>query len=263
MQSFRIETADFSISVASHSVGALELVHRHLLPWLPRVRGPQGGADINIVVGVAPPGDRFTVEVNGGLLTASETMPNLFTVIQQAADAAMIRRLNRETALHAGCIVYRGRAIVMPGGSGSGKSSLVLELLRQGAEYCSDEYAIVDRQGFVVPYPRALMIRGGDQQQHPVLASAVQAKVCERQAPVSLFMFLRYEPGADGLDVRPLDRSQSLMLLLQNTPQVMAENLSVLDPLKAAVSSAVSYEGVRGEASGVAAEILHLAASVG
>src|SRR4029453_11068539 len=41
--------------------------------------------------------------------------------------------------VHAGVVEWRGRAIVLPGRSRSGKTTLVTALLRAGARYYSDE----------------------------------------------------------------------------------------------------------------------------
>jgi len=46
--------------------------------------------------------------------------------------------------VHAGVVAWRGRAIVLPGYSRAGKSTLVAELLKLGATYYSDEYAVLD-----------------------------------------------------------------------------------------------------------------------
>ena len=61
--------------------------------------------------------------------------------------------------VHAGVVGYRGRGILLPGRSFAGKSTLVAELVRAGAEYYSDEYAVLDSAGGVHPYPRPLSIR--------------------------------------------------------------------------------------------------------
>ena len=63
--------------------------------------------------------------------------------------------------LHAGVVGWRGSAIVIPGRSFSGKTTLVAELVRAGATYYSDEYAVLDARGRVHPYPRPLAIRQG------------------------------------------------------------------------------------------------------
>jgi Rps23 Pro-64 3,4-dihydroxylase Tpa1-like proline 4-hydroxylase len=66
------------------------------------------------------------------------------------------------TFIHAGVVGWRDTGILVPGGSHSGKSTLVAELLRLGAVYYSDEYAIVDGEGFVHPYARPISLRAGD-----------------------------------------------------------------------------------------------------
>src|SRR5882762_2432856 len=63
------------------------------------------------------------------------------------------------TFLHAGVVGWQGRAIIVPGRSFSGKTTLIRELLRLGATYYSDEFAVVDDLGLVHPFARPLGIR--------------------------------------------------------------------------------------------------------
>ena len=260
---FCIIAADISLSVASDCPKTLAVVRRYLLPWLPRVPAPLRDVDLRfLLTRSSTPGsfpETFEVRLNNGIIAEKEALPYLFTVLQQAVDECMIRSLQRETAVHAGVVVHRGQAIVLAGPSGTGKSRLVRELLRQGAEYCSDEYAILDPLGKVRSYPRALMIRKNGDEQHPVLASDLDAKVRAEPASVALILFLRYVAGVSGLRVTRLDRSEAWIRLLQNTPQVLAEKPDVTEPVAAAVSRAVSFAGLRGEAGETAAEILRLA----
>lgn len=261
---FGIATPDLSLSVASDCSKTLAVVQRYLLPWLPRVPAPLRDVDLRfILTRNSTPGcfpERFEVRLNDRVIAEREALPYLFTVLQQAVDERMIRSLRRETAVHAGVVAYQGKAIILAGPSGAGKSRLVRELLRQGAEYCSDEYAILDLRGNVRPYPRALMIRKDSDEQHPMLASDFDAEVRTGPAPVRLILFLRYEAGVPGLRITRLDRSEAWIRLLQNTPQVLAEKPDVTEPAGAAVARAVSFAGVRGEARETAAEILRLAA---
>ena len=61
--------------------------------------------------------------------------------------------------VHAGVVGWKGRAIVIPGRSYSGKSTLVSELIRAGAAYYSDEYAVFDSRGRVYPFAKPLEMR--------------------------------------------------------------------------------------------------------
>ena len=58
--------------------------------------------------------------------------------------------LSSET-LHASCVAIAGRAVLIEGASGSGKSDLALRLIDRGAVLVSDDYTIVRRvQGRLV-----------------------------------------------------------------------------------------------------------------
>src|SRR6185295_19741358 len=61
--------------------------------------------------------------------------------------------------VHAGVVGWKGKAIVIPGRSYSGKSTLVAELVKAGATYYSDEYAVFDSRGRVYPFPKPLEMR--------------------------------------------------------------------------------------------------------
>ena len=58
--------------------------------------------------------------------------------------------------LHAGAVAYLGRMIVLPAAALTGKSTLVAALVRAGATYYSDQFAVVDEQGRVHPYATPL-----------------------------------------------------------------------------------------------------------
>lgn len=62
--------------------------------------------------------------------------------------------------LHAGAVKYGDRAIIIPARSFSGKTTLVAEFARRGLEYYSDEYAVIDKDGFLHPFPKQLSMRG-------------------------------------------------------------------------------------------------------
>lgn len=61
--------------------------------------------------------------------------------------------------VHAGTVAVDGYALLIPGTSFSGKSTLVAALVAEGATYYSDEFAVLDHRGMVHPYPRMLSLR--------------------------------------------------------------------------------------------------------
>jgi hypothetical protein len=157
--------------------------------------------------------------------------------------------------VHAGVVGWHGRAIVIPGRSFSGKSTLVAALLRAGATYYSDEYAVLDELGRVHPYPRPLSIRdaAGSTGRHP--AEAFGAPVGVEPLPLGLLAVTSYRVGARWAPVR-LSPGQAVLELLANTVSARREPAVALDVLGRAVRCGAAWKGPRGEAAEAAAKIL-------
>jgi hypothetical protein len=72
--------------------------------------------------------------------------------------------------VHAGAAVFDGRALVLAGRSGQGKTTLTLGLVRRGLGLLSDEFAVVEPAGrWLLPYHRSLHVRPGTPELIPEL----------------------------------------------------------------------------------------------
>ncbi|QBF30037.1 HPr kinase/phosphorylase [Thalassococcus sp. S3] len=58
----------------------------------------------------------------------------------------MARAQDHSKVLHATCVAYAGRGLLITGASGQGKSSLALHLMALGAELVSDDRVILTRR---------------------------------------------------------------------------------------------------------------------
>src|SRR5438445_462151 len=92
-------------------------------------------------------------------LARTKELEELFEPLESDLQMFVAEWARRRVFVHAGVVGWRGQAIVIPGMTFSGKSTLVAALVRAGATYYSDEYAVFDAQGRVHPYPRRLAIR--------------------------------------------------------------------------------------------------------
>lgn len=79
--------------------------------------------------------------------------------LQQLVQMRLTGEAREFLFVHAGVVGWRGQAIVVPGPSRAGKSTLVLAMVRAGAQFFSDEFAVLDRAGQVHAYPRPLWQR--------------------------------------------------------------------------------------------------------
>lgn len=62
--------------------------------------------------------------------------------------------------LHASCVAYGGKAVLITGASGSGKSALALELMAYGALLVSDDRTLLRRDGHRLVASPPATIRG-------------------------------------------------------------------------------------------------------
>src|SRR3954452_18154719 len=133
----------------------------HLQPVLPPGWTPtEPHEDDRRFALLAEDGAFYTVEADTAApMVASAELDVAVGVLDAALRAHIALRAPDVTFVHAGAVAQDGRAIVLPGPAFSGKSALVAELVRAGATYYSDEYAVLDDQGLVHPYSRRLSIR--------------------------------------------------------------------------------------------------------
>jgi hypothetical protein len=71
----------------------------------------------------------------------------------------IIARVRSHCLIHAGVVAWEGQGVLLPADSSHGKTTLVLELVRRGFRFLSDEMAALgwtDR--YVYPFPRSLRV---------------------------------------------------------------------------------------------------------
>lgn len=189
--------------------------------------------------------------------------PELLDALEDDLRMYVAERARRRVFVHAGAVGWRGSAIVIPGRSFSGKSSLVAALVRAGAEYYSDEYAVFDGHGRLHPYPIPLSLRSADRKEHwRAEADALGGVVGQRPLPVRLVALMPYRAG-DARPPRRLSRGEGVLALLEHTVPARHDPPTVMATLKQVVSMATVVKGTRGEASAAASELLERVEAIG
>jgi len=164
--------------------------------------------------------------------------------------------------VHAGVVSLEGRALVIPGGSFTGKTTLVEALVRAGATYYSDEYALLDDAGRVHPYPRPLSIRSDDGTAARDRRADLIGRVAgDEQAELATVVMTRYQAGAEWRP-RRVSTGRGVLALLANTVPAQDRPEESLRTLRRAVAGATTLEGVRGEAAPAAGALLDELASL-
>jgi hypothetical protein len=160
--------------------------------------------------------------------------------------------------LHAGVVGWNNKAIVLPADSGSGKTSLVIELVKLGAAYYSDEYAVLDKNGMVHPFARKLSVRSPGNvwsEKNGIPIEEFGGKAATKPIDIGLVLFAKYEPNASW-SPEVLTTGEGMMEAIGHTIPLRVNTEFSLNVLKNALSRAIILRGSRGEASKTAKHIL-------
>lgn len=189
------------------------------------------------------------------LLQSSHDLDDLRERLESELHFSVASHARNVLFVHAGVVGWRGRAILVPGRSMSGKTSLVAALLRAGAEYYSDEYAVVEERGLIRPYPRALGIRTKDGTVRKVSPESLGCPVGSQAIEAALVVSTHYSPGAS---FEPSEQSaaRGLLSLIDNTVVVRERSSFALDRLTPIARRATVLEGPRGDADEAATWLL-------
>jgi hypothetical protein len=225
---------------------------------------PAGEVDVLYSLRVAPPGGPagthscHLLYCGSALIAQAPDLALVLTLFNKHAELLTAFRARDCLFVHAGVVGRHGRALLVPGRSMTGKTTLVKAMIEAGATYYSDEYAVLDRQGLVHPYPLPLSIRGAEGQparQTPV--AALGGQVGLEPLPVGLIAVTHYEEGARWRP-RPLSHGQGLLALMDNTVGARREPGYSMPVLRESLSQARIIQSKRGEAGRVARAILEL-----
>jgi hypothetical protein len=194
------------------------------------------------------------VEVEGHLAARGLSHAQALDVLESELQLSVARLARPEVFVHAGVVAVGGSAILVPGRSGAGKTTLVRALIEAGATYFSDEYAVLDRQGRVHPYARrpSVRVRGG-KERHPVPRGRGR-----RAVPVGLVVDTRYHAKARW-DPVPLSPGQIVFALLANTVPARDRPAEVLAVLARTAQRARGIRSDRGPAARTARSLISLA----
>lgn len=149
--------------------------------------------------------------------------------------------------VHAGVVAWENAAAIFPGRTMSGKTTLVAALVRAGARYLSDEFAVLTKDGLVSPYAKPLSVRNGNGQVTLTPVGEIGGEAATRSFPAKLVVKTAYMPGSIW-QPEPLSPGQTLMALLDNTVAVRSVPKFTMKLLGQVVRGTTGFAGPRGEA---------------
>jgi hypothetical protein len=130
---------------------------------------------------------------DGREVVSKATEEEVMEWLWQDIDCTIAVHNRRLLFVQAGVVGWHGVAIVIPGPRQAAKSALVAELVRRGAVYFSDTFAVLDETGQVHAYARPLLLESEHRQTSDLWLARGQAPT----EPVSIGLIVAgaYQPG--------------------------------------------------------------------
>jgi len=190
----------------------------------------------------------YRVYAGTNFIAETRTLTGVGLALASHAEPFVAEHAPDHLFVHAGVVGWNNFAVVMPGGSFAGKTTLVRAWLAAGATYYSDEFAVLDRAGRVHPFARPLAIRDGSTAStRRVPAAALGAEFGTTPLPIGLVLVTSYRAGARW-QPRRLTAAPALLALMGHTVAARGNPKHSMPILKQAVSSGEMFAGRRGEA---------------
>lgn len=206
---------------------------------------------------LAEPGAAYRLLVNGRRLLVSADLDYAVDRLETDIQIYLGETSPHHVFVHAGVVGWQGQAIVIPGRSYSGKTTLVAALLRAGATYYSDEFAVLDAQGRVHPYPRLLSLRQPDGQR-PLRCrpETLGSRSGELPLPVGVVVLAHYRPDHrwQPLTLAP---GPAVLELIRHCVPIRRRPGETLTALHHMLSQATVLHGARGEAEELVQDLLN------
>lgn len=194
---------------------------------------------------------------DGEYLKETDSELRFFNYLESVVRLTVGEYAKSKLFLHAGVVALNGKALVIPAKSFQGKTTLVRELVLRGAVYFSDEYAVLDADGLVHPFPKTLSVRGiiDEYTQVEVSVESLGGKAGSNPCPVGMVLITGYSENAVW-QPEILSAGAGIMEIIPHTLAIRKQTKFALQVLNKIASRAIICKSLRGEAFDFAEKIL-------
>ncbi len=186
---------------------------------------------------------------NGELLLEGFSLEENWRFVKSQIQVTVAEFAADYVFLHAGVVGWKGKAIIIPGKSFAGKTTLVAEFVKRGADYYSDDFTVIDKDGYVHPFPKQLSIRGtiDNGQQADFEVEELGGRRGIEPIPVGVLLLTKYKSNVK-LNPKLGSIGQGVMAGVANSLSVRQNPKFVLSVLCKIAKDAIIFKSDRNEA---------------
>jgi len=214
-----------------------------------RITGP---LENPLLFGIDRDGGEFVMHKDGKVFTNGAVKDVFLRFFDSMVRVTIAEHAVDRVFVHAGVVGWKGKAIVIPGNSFSGKTTLVYELVRRGGEYFSDEYGVFDADGLVHPFPRRLAVRSRPEEGKSIettylTAEEIGGRAATTPMPVSHVLFTEFQEDA-AWKPELLTPGQAVLEMVSHTAPIRYNPKLSFKILKKVTASAIILRSCRSDA---------------
>ena len=176
-----------------------------------------------------------TITFGNDIIYRSTNYRYILEYLEYKIYTILINRFSDYYLIHAGVVAHDDKAILLPGSSGGGKTTLIAGLLKNGFRYLTDEIGIIDPHTLrVYPFPKPLNMKTGslslfdnfepemelidknemniEKKIHHVRVNSAYVQVIDKPVAVGDIVFVRYNPDEKST-LTPVSRANAILKL--------------------------------------------------
>jgi hypothetical protein len=215
-------------------------------------------SDVRFSVRRSPDGRHWRLLCGKTVMIETTFLLRVLSALQSQLADHVGRSVKNRIFVHAGAVAWKGRAILLPGDSYAGKSTLVATLLKMGATYYSDDIAVLDAEGRLHAYPRDLQLRNElNLQQRRTVAQIAGKKTLIGTEAVRVYavVFAQYAESKSW-KVEELSPGIAAMRGMRHTLTLKDDPARTMQTWAKVMENAIAWKWKRGEARLAAEKLL-------
>ena len=248
---FHFESYGVEIRVTSNEAKAIEevknLIPRTLLDRFREIAETETGHNFLLV---RNPNKIDSLYKNGEKVVLEMPREELLETLASQIRLTVAEFANDLVFIHAGAVSWKGRVILIPAVTFRGKTTLTAALIKRGALYYSDEYGILDSEGFVHPFPKRLSMRGiiDDYKQVETAVEEFGGTAATEKGRIGMVLITEYKKYARW-NPQIISPAKGILEVIKNTIPIRTNPGYVLQVLNQAAKDAVFVKTNRPDVS--------------
>lgn len=199
----------------------------------------------------------YELRINGETVAPDLSRAAASNLLHEKLDYHLGEFSDRFAFIHAGVVRWQDEVILLPGRSHAGKTTLTAALVQAGAEYVSDDLAVIGPGAMVQLLSQPIRLRSDVAGDFDLSALCRQTNLLATDhAPIAGIVFLQYCAGQN-LRLQALSKGETTQNLMANSMNARHQPQLVMQYCAAAAQRAWCAQGIRGDADHAADYILH------